>query len=41
MTLKNDRYAYGVIWSANDDAYLGLFAEFATLSWLLERRRRH
>ena len=34
MTLKNDRYAYRVIWSANDDEYLGLCAEFPSLSWL-------
>lgn len=34
MTLKNDRYAYRVIWSANDDEYLGLCAEFPGLSWL-------
>jgi len=34
MTLKNDRYAYRVIWSNNDKAYIGLCAEFPTLSWL-------
>jgi len=34
MPLKNDRYAYRVIWSANDDEYLGLCAEFPGLSWL-------
>ena len=34
MTLKNDRYAYRVIWSDKDDAYLGLCAEFPSLSWL-------
>ena len=34
MPLKNDRYAYRVIWSANDDEYLGLCAEFPCLSWL-------
>jgi len=34
MTLKNDRYAYRVIWSANDDEYLGLCAEYPSLSWL-------
>ena len=34
MTLKNDRYAYRVIWSANDNEYLGLCAEFPSLSWL-------
>ena len=36
MTLKNDRYAYRVIWSENDQAYLGLCAEFPSLSWLAE-----
>ena len=34
MTLKNDRYAYRVIWSDKDDEYLGLCAEFPSLSWL-------
>jgi predicted HicB family RNase H-like nuclease len=34
MTLKNDRYAYRVIWSNNDQAYVGLCAEFPALSWL-------
>jgi predicted HicB family RNase H-like nuclease len=34
MILKNDRYAYRVIWSANDHEYLGLCAEFPSLSWL-------
>ena len=36
MTLKNDRYAYRVIWSENDQTYLGLCAEFPSLSWLAE-----
>jgi predicted HicB family RNase H-like nuclease len=34
MTLKNDRYAYRVIWSNSDQEYVGLCAEFPTLSWL-------
>lgn len=34
MTLKNDRYAYRVIWSNSDQAYVGLCAEFPALSWL-------
>jgi predicted HicB family RNase H-like nuclease len=34
MTLKNDRYSYRVIWSDKDDEYLGLCAEFPSLSWL-------
>jgi predicted HicB family RNase H-like nuclease len=36
MTLRNDKYAYRVIWSENDQAYLGLCAEFPSLSWLAE-----
>jgi predicted HicB family RNase H-like nuclease len=34
MTLKNDRYAYRVIWSNSDQEYVGLCAEFPNLSWL-------
>jgi predicted HicB family RNase H-like nuclease len=34
MTLKNDRYSYRVIWSDKDEEYLGLCAEFPSLSWL-------
>jgi len=34
MTLKNDRYAYRVIWSDSDQAYVGLCVEFPNLSWL-------
>lgn len=34
MPLKNDRYAYRVIWSAEDNEYVGLCAEFPSLSWL-------
>lgn len=34
MTLKKDRYAYRVIWSNGDQEYVGLCAEFPTLSWL-------
>lgn len=32
--LKNDRYAYRVLWSEEDGEYLGLCAEFPSLSWL-------
>jgi predicted HicB family RNase H-like nuclease len=32
--LKNDRYAYRVIWSEGDEEYVGLCAEFPSLSWL-------
>ncbi|MBC8418993.1 MAG: type II toxin-antitoxin system HicB family antitoxin [Pseudomonadota bacterium] len=34
MTLKNDRYAYRVIWSNRDREYVGLCVEFPNLSWL-------
>ena len=34
MTLKNDRYSYRVTWSNNDREYVGLCAEFPSLSWL-------
>ena len=34
MPLKNDRYSYRVIWSAEDEEYIGRCAEFPSLSWL-------
>jgi predicted HicB family RNase H-like nuclease len=34
MTLKNDRYTYRVTWSEEDREYVGLCAEFPSLSWL-------
>jgi predicted HicB family RNase H-like nuclease len=34
MALKNDRYTYRVTWSDDDEEYIGLCAEFASLSWL-------
>ena len=34
MALKNDRYTYRVTWSADDHEYVGLCAEFQSLSWL-------
>ena len=34
MVLKNDRYTYRVTWSGDDNEYVGLCAEFASLSWL-------
>ena len=36
MMLKNDRYTYRVIWSEEDEEYVGLCAEFPSLSWLAE-----
>ncbi|MBI4670436.1 MAG: type II toxin-antitoxin system HicB family antitoxin [Chloroflexi bacterium] len=32
--LKNDHYSYRVIWSEEDGEYVGLCAEFPSLSWL-------
>lgn len=34
MTLKNDHYTYRVTWSVDDNEYIGLCAEFPSLSWL-------
>jgi predicted HicB family RNase H-like nuclease len=34
MALKNDRYTYRVTWSEDDQEYVGLCAEFPSLSWL-------
>ena len=33
-TIKNDRYTYRVTWSEEDKEYVGLCAEFPSLSWL-------
>ena len=34
MRMKNDRYTYRVTWSEEDYEYVGLCAEFSSLSWL-------
>jgi len=34
MPLKDDRYTYRVTWSQDDNEYVGLCAEFPSLSWL-------
>ena len=34
MALTNDRYSYRVTWSEADQEYVGLCAEFASVSWL-------
>lgn len=34
MTLLKDRYTYRVTWSQEDEEYVGLCAEFPSLSWL-------
>jgi predicted HicB family RNase H-like nuclease len=32
--MRTDHYTYRVTWSAEDDEYIGLCAEFPSLSWL-------
>ena len=32
--IQNDHYTYRVTWSEDDEEYVGLGAEFASLSWL-------
>jgi predicted HicB family RNase H-like nuclease len=32
--VKNDRYTYRITWSFEDNEYVGLCAEFPSLSWL-------
>jgi len=34
MILEQDRYTYRVTWSEEDEEYVGLCAEFPSLSWL-------
>ncbi len=34
MALNNDQHTYCVTWSEEDQEYLGLCAEFPSLSWL-------
>ncbi len=34
MALANDRFTYRVTWSGDDNEYVGLCAEFPSLSWL-------
>jgi len=34
MAQKNDKYTYRVTWSEEDEEYVGLCAEFPSLSWL-------
>jgi predicted HicB family RNase H-like nuclease len=34
MVLEKDRYTYRVTWSEDDNEYVGLCAEFSSLSWL-------
>jgi predicted HicB family RNase H-like nuclease len=37
MALRNDRYTYRVTWSEDDNEYVGLCAEFPSLSWLSKK----
>ncbi len=34
--MTNDRYSYRVTWSEEDNEYIGLCAEFPSLSWLAQ-----
>jgi predicted HicB family RNase H-like nuclease len=34
MILQDDRYTYRVTWSEEDNEYVGLCAEYPSLSWL-------
>ena len=34
MVLESDKYTYRVLWSDEDAAFIGLCAEFTSLSWL-------
>jgi predicted HicB family RNase H-like nuclease len=36
MALQSDRYTYRITWSEEDKEYVGLCAEFPSLSWLAE-----
>jgi len=36
VAIKNDRYTYRVTWSGEDGEYVGLCAEFPSLSWLAD-----
>ena len=36
VAIKNDRHTYRVMWSEEDQAYVGLGAEFPSLSWLAD-----
>jgi predicted HicB family RNase H-like nuclease len=36
MAQRNDRYTYRITWSEEDTEYVGLCAEFPSLSWLAQ-----
>ncbi|MBN1316130.1 MAG: toxin-antitoxin system HicB family antitoxin [Anaerolineales bacterium] len=35
--MRNDRYTYRVMWSEEDEEYVGLCVEFPSLSWLAQQ----
>ncbi len=37
MPMKKDKYTYRVTWSEDDHEYVGLCAEFPSLSWLAKK----
>ena len=36
MAIRKDKYTYRVTWSEEDNEYVGLCAEFPSLSWLAD-----
>jgi predicted HicB family RNase H-like nuclease len=40
MATKNDKYTYRVTWSEDDNEYVGLCAEFPSLSWLTDTQEK-
>lgn len=36
MVIEKDKYTYQITWSEEDEEYIGLCAEFPSLSWLAE-----
>jgi predicted HicB family RNase H-like nuclease len=39
-TLKSNRYTYRVMWSEEDQEFIGLCAEFPSLSWLADTQEQ-
>jgi predicted HicB family RNase H-like nuclease len=40
MAIKKDKYTYRVTWSEDDNEYVGLCAEFPSLSWLADTPKK-
>ena len=40
MALETDKYTYRVTWSEEDDEFIGLCAEFPSLSWLADTNEK-